>query len=808
MSRDNDTSPAGPQGRGANAYPSGTPPYGTRPFPSLHPQERPAGAPAPGGTPPPASEQPDEPAADEPRTETTLTTRIRINIPGSRPIPPVVVRTTVDENAAAAPQAAEPAEPDPAAARFGAPEAEAEPEKEKTSDWFAPRKPANMPPAAPQQDGAAPAGPVGPAGQVDPVGPETGSGQGSRPGSGQGSGQGSGFAGHGAPYSAGSEADAFAGPGLGAGPGSAPAADPYGERRTDEAFAGYDTDYDTGSNPVPPLGRNPAGGLPRRGASRPPAGGSHDTPPGGFADPFAAGTENFPPGVPRAAAHFPSGDEAYRDLGDQGAQAGQGRPEGQNPGARPYDDGPYQEPNAPAGPGAPAGRDSGRDPGRDSGSFPGFAGFQPPAGPTTGPATGSMPVPPAGPNGFRPPAPSPAAGPPAGGRDLGDTLVGGIPTVPSSPTRSARPGGTAPRPTPAARPVPTPAPASDIPAGPAAGSAAGPAAPAKAAAPAAAAPSAPAKKKGRSKIALLGVAVCAICVVAYGAGLLMNHADVPKGTTVLGVDIGDKSKEEAGKSLDQALGGRTSAPLTLTIDDKKVTLKPSIAGLSFDSDATVRAAAHSDYNPVSVISSLFGGARTAEPVILVDEDKLKAALQDVAKRNGTATDGMIRFAPNKVVPVPGKAGTSFSVDAAANQVAAAYRTRAETGADTPVDISVTTVQPKVTEAELNRAAHGFAKNAMSHVTTVEADATHSINIGPAVYLPKILTMLPDDSGHLQPHIDLTALKSLYGNAFDGVLIKRPGGGSTAVTAQDVADALLPALNSTSDKVVVLKGVTS
>ena len=32
---------------------------------------------------------------DGPKTETTLTTRIRINIPGSRPIPPVVVRTPV-----------------------------------------------------------------------------------------------------------------------------------------------------------------------------------------------------------------------------------------------------------------------------------------------------------------------------------------------------------------------------------------------------------------------------------------------------------------------------------------------------------------------------------------------------------------------------------------------------------------------------------------------------------------------------------------------------------------------------------------
>ncbi|SCF65748.1 hypothetical protein GA0115256_11001, partial [Streptomyces sp. DconLS] len=39
--------------------------------------------------------------SEERKTETTLTTRIRINIPGSRPIPPVVVRKPVDDGEAA-----------------------------------------------------------------------------------------------------------------------------------------------------------------------------------------------------------------------------------------------------------------------------------------------------------------------------------------------------------------------------------------------------------------------------------------------------------------------------------------------------------------------------------------------------------------------------------------------------------------------------------------------------------------------------------------------------------------------------------
>lgn len=128
MSRETDSSSTGPQGRGGAAYPSGTPPYGTRQSPEED------AAPAP------------EPQPDEPRTETTLTTRIRINIPGSRPIPPLVMRTPVSDSDASDGGDQErtaamslPPEPEP--------EADEPPAERPTSDWFAPRKPAA--PAAP-----------------------------------------------------------------------------------------------------------------------------------------------------------------------------------------------------------------------------------------------------------------------------------------------------------------------------------------------------------------------------------------------------------------------------------------------------------------------------------------------------------------------------------------------------------------------------------------------------------------------------------------------------------------------------------
>ncbi|MFK8911215.1 hypothetical protein ACJA3G_29830, partial [Streptomyces sp. YS-3] len=119
MSRETDSSTSGPQGRGGAAYPSGTPPYGTPHSPAHDAPE--------------AAAQP-----DEPKTETTLTTRIRINIPGSRPIPPVVMRTPVSDADKAS--AAARGERERAAAEAEEAATAAAAEEKPASDWFAPRR--------------------------------------------------------------------------------------------------------------------------------------------------------------------------------------------------------------------------------------------------------------------------------------------------------------------------------------------------------------------------------------------------------------------------------------------------------------------------------------------------------------------------------------------------------------------------------------------------------------------------------------------------------------------------------------------
>ncbi|MER6672572.1 hypothetical protein [Streptomyces sp. NPDC000983] len=711
MSRETDSPSSGPNGRGGAAYPSGTPPYGTPAVPDGGPD---AGR---------SAAQP-----EERKTETTLTTRIRINIPGSRPIPPVVVRkpvadataepaggTTASQAAPSAPGAVAPAPaPEP-------PAEPAAPAEEKRSDWFAPRKSgAPKPtPAAGQGNGAgAPGGSAGPA----------------------------------APPSAARPAQ-----------GPAPSAPRPG---------GVGGGMNTQGGPRPG-GNGGTGGSGLPGATGGPVAPGHGGGTGSFdvTEALAAG----PLGNGSRPAEEPRRDDLpyFSGNGGQNGYAGPGAPGGPNGG--------------PAGPGGP-------------GAFNGPGGHQGPAGPTTGPVTGAGPmVPPAGgpatggmhvPGGglsddtavLTPQLPAPEPGTPGYGNPgdnvSGHTVTSGIPVVPPGAQGTpfgagAHPDGPLPH-TPPKLPEPVSRPTAPAP-----------------------------KKKGRGKLGLLTSGVIVLAGGLYGAGLLMNHSDVPKGTTVLGVDIGGGTRDDAVQKLDDAFEDRVNQALKLSVGGKTVQLKPDQSGLQFDATTTVSDAARSDYNPVSVIGSLFGQQRVVEPVMPVDEEKLQAALENAAGGSGSGADGTIRFTSGKAVAVYGKAGEGIDVAKSTDAVVQAYRSQVETGAATAVEVATTTRQPTISNAEVDREMKEFATPAMSGNVIVRTDATRFIEFSPENSLWKFLKVKAVD-GKLVDSPDLKALEQLYGSTFDGVTITRGTGEKTAVTPQDVYGALRQALLSKTDRDVTIE----
>ncbi|MGV9787607.1 hypothetical protein [Streptomyces sp. NPDC003435] len=723
MSRETDTPSSGPDGRGGAAYPSGTPPYGT---PMASGDGTGAGGP--------------DARPEERKTETTLTTRIRINIPGSRPIPPVVVRKTVGEGDNAGGEPAAETRPEaPVPAPAPEPAAEAAPQaEEKASEWFAPRKSggpkggsggngtngAGMPggPAAgtsAPRSGAPALGP-GPSAMRPPGAPAPGA---PRPGGTNGSGM---TGATGGPVA----------PGHGGGTGSfdvteALASGPRGGARTGEPAR----------DDLPFFSDN--GGAPAGGPGAPDANGR-----GG-------------PGGPNGF-NGPGGQGVPGPKGPAGPTGGPVTGDGPLP-TRPV---PGNAPGAPGAPGAPAPGMRGMGPGEP---FDGPPAFRAPGGGPPKSAQGPQGAPQAGgalsddtailtPQqlGTAPGVPGRA---PHGGVS-GHTVTSGIPVFPGDEADPFGPAGdrpayTAPKPpAPQAKAAPQP------------------------------------KKKGRSKLMLLVAGVVVVVGGAYGAGLLMNRTDVPKGTTVLGLDIGGGTRDDAVKKLDDTFRDRVNKPLQLSVGGGNVALTPDKAGLQFDYQATVAEAAKSDYNPLSVIGSLFGQKRVVQPVTPVDEEKLQVALQQAGGGSGSVVEGGITFQSGKFVAVYGKPGKAVDAAGSAKAVEQAYRTLIETGTATPVGVPTTTRQPTVPNAEVDREMKAFAEPAMSDVVTVQVDAAHSIKFGPKS-LPKILGFKAV-GGKLTDTYNLQALQEAYGTTFAGVKVESATG-KRDVLPQDVVAALRKAL---------------
>ncbi|MBC3842674.1 hypothetical protein GXW82_28360 [Streptacidiphilus sp. 4-A2] len=298
-----------------------------------------------------------------------------------------------------------------------------------------------------------------------------------------------------------------------------------------------------------------------------------------------------------------------------------------------------------------------------------------------------------------------------------------------------------------------------------------------------------ARRGGKArKLMMTGIGTLVLLgAVGYGAGLMLNQADVPKGTTVLGYNIGGDTRDTAVNTLDNTVGKLATEPLRLTLGSRTVSLDPVAAGLTIDTTATVQAATHHSYSPVTVVKSLFGGTHPIAPVVVVDPDKLRYALQQLSTGSSSAREGSVHFDANgNVVSVMPLAGQSLDVNAAMAVVQQAYTARADGGPDQAVPLTLTASQPKASAAAVSTAATTIGKWAMSTKFTVRIGAD-SEEFGHITF-SKALTLQPGADGTLVPVFDLTKLSDVYGTNFAGAQVKH-NGVLGPVTAQDIAGAL-------------------
>ncbi|WP_250027630.1 VanW family protein [Paractinoplanes maris] len=251
------------------------------------------------------------------------------------------------------------------------------------------------------------------------------------------------------------------------------------------------------------------------------------------------------------------------------------------------------------------------------------------------------------------------------------------------------------------------------------------------------------ERSGRKWLVAAGVAGLLV-VAAGGAGAYATAGDIPRGTEVLGLDLGALTRAEAEKALGEHVASRAAQPARVRLDGKDVTVKPEAVGLALDVPATVDAAATG--------GPRLWGIKDITPVVRVEQAKLEAALRKfVDPERVTVKKPAITF--QGVTPVASYPKAGLDLDGA---VAAERVTRAWPAAQV-ADVPLTTRAPAMTDAQVDGLITEVAKPAVAAPVTVTVGG-RSFRLTPAA-LAKGLVFRSDAAGRLTPAIDGAQLRA-------------------------------------------------
>ncbi|MFC3503318.1 VanW family protein [Micromonospora krabiensis] len=273
--------------------------------------------------------------------------------------------------------------------------------------------------------------------------------------------------------------------------------------------------------------------------------------------------------------------------------------------------------------------------------------------------------------------------------------------------------------------------------------------------PVAAAPP-PARTRSRRLRLLLAAGVTtAVLGGVAGAGAYAYAGDVPRGTTVLGAELGGHSRAEAARKLRAELDRRAAelaAPLPVRVGERTAEIVPAEVGLGVDVDATVAAAAAASAHPVSRLV----GSRSVQPVVTVDVDRLHAALRALVGDQGRKmTMPAITFSGTTPKAVHPKPSLALDPQRAADVVRAGWLERQ------PVAVPLVESHPATTAEEVDRLVDELAKPAVAAPVTLRTDKG-SVTVPPKA-IAKSLRFTADDAGKLTPQVDVKRLRAALGD---------------------------------------------
>lgn len=269
-----------------------------------------------------------------------------------------------------------------------------------------------------------------------------------------------------------------------------------------------------------------------------------------------------------------------------------------------------------------------------------------------------------------------------------------------------------------------------------------------------------AERRRGSRLMTVTVVLAAAFAILYGLALVMVSGvfggDVPRGTVVDGVSIGGMSPAAAERAITTELGARARRPVPLLIGQTPTTIDPATAGLSLDTTATVQAAQRDRTNPLVIIPALFGGTHQVAVVSAVDLGTLTRTLTSIAASyNSPIIEGGITFRAGTPVVTAPKEGRGFSVQGAVTAVRSGYLQ-----VNGPIQIPVQTLEPKATPEALQAALEQLARPAVAApIALVTGSVTTQLT---PTQIGDALTISPDGSGRMVPHVDGTRLRTYLG----------------------------------------------
>ncbi len=314
------------------------------------------------------------------------------------------------------------------------------------------------------------------------------------------------------------------------------------------------------------------------------------------------------------------------------------------------------------------------------------------------------------------------------------------------------------------------------------------------------------------------MAVCATVVVlaiVATATLVLTAGEVPRGTQVLGIDIGGRSKAAAATKLRSALGEAVQRPIELRFAEGKFAVKPADIGMKLDIAETVNAAAKRRVNPFSGVV----GSTEVPPAIAIDEKKLRAGTQ---ANTAAASTAMVRptvsFTGTVPIPEYGQPGEGLLVDSAMKTLREGWLR------DDVIELPKGKLYPETDREELDTLVRELAQPAVSGPVKVRTDKV-SFAILPE-QIAASLTFDSNEDGAVQPVVDAdklaaeldaqlhtvgTPAKNAAVKVVNGKLVTTPAKAGVGVDTDKLATALLPVLRysgagSTSGKREVKAGM--